>query len=66
MARDVEVKFPMSEDVWNKVIVEAQVDHYDVDERGDHFIVIYNSKQDFESEVVRWEGLIELEVMGGG
>jgi hypothetical protein len=59
MAEQVFVKFPLDQDTWNKMVVDAEVSHEDVIERSDHFIITYQSRDDYESEIARVEGMVE-------
>jgi hypothetical protein len=69
MAKGVRVKFPMSQEIWDKVITEnTYVESSDefiveIEENSDNFVVTYASEEDYQDALVRFEGLVEHEVL---
>ena len=58
------VRYPMTQEIWNKVVVEPTKARRFVDEERDaYFIVEYPTQADFDMELARFEGLIEHEVL---
>lgn len=65
MSASVQVKFAMTEDSWNKVVLECSAGSgcSVTNEGEDYFIVEYPSQDKFEDELIRLEGVIEYEVL---
>lgn len=63
LSKPTRVKYPMSEEVWNKVVVEAKEEHTVEDEQSDHFIVTYPVNGEFIKASARFAGMIEYEVL---
>lgn len=53
------VKFPMTDHVWNAVVVDAAESVDVLREDSDFFFVEYASEDDFYNAIVRVDGMVE-------
>ncbi len=59
----VQVKFPMHDAIWGIVIIDAQPGEAPVVEHEDmeHFLVEYETREQFEQALERFEGMVAYE-----
>lgn len=58
---NMQVKFPMNEQVWDAVVTNS-VENMFVESQGvDSFIVEYDTEEDFIAALERFEGVVEYE-----
>jgi hypothetical protein len=57
--REVQVEFPHTHAIWNKVIVESEEDMDVVYEGSGTFLVMYSTEEDYNHAVNRFDGMIE-------
>lgn len=65
----VHVRFPMSEEVWNKVVMAGHDNNEDFTadhETTRHFVVAYANRAAFEKALTRLDGLVEYEELKDG
>lgn len=61
MADNVRVKYPMSQDIWNTVVVDSP-EVVNVDEESTtSFVVEYEFREEFDRELIRFDGKIPYE-----
>lgn len=60
----VRVSFPMREDVWNKVVIDARELMSVAEELSDTFVVEYDNPESFNAAVARFDGMVEYTVQG--
>lgn len=62
--KPIRVRFPMTESIWNKVVVESTGENAVVDEENSIcFVMEYDSQADFDKALTRFEGMIEYTVL---
>jgi hypothetical protein len=59
----VRVRIPMSVSNWTEVVIAGAGVGVVFDERIDHFVIEYPSREVAENEFARWEGLVEYRVL---
>jgi hypothetical protein len=52
------LRFVLNEAIWNTVVRDSNVPHCVVEENSDAFTVEYQSQEDADSEIVRYDGRI--------
>ena len=60
---EVRVQFPMSEDIWNKVIVDFRGAVYTEEETQETFVAVYATQSDWNDAMVSLKGMVEYKVL---